>query len=221
MSSAQKGEHAVEDVSIKMRVPATLPKAARLALAEIAHQIQALTRQIDKLERGIVGEVKRDEDMRRLITFPGVGAITATSVKALVPDPEGFKSGRHFAAWLGLTPKPDSSGGKETARRHIENGESDAPLAACLWRDVGLATREGQQESAAVANRAFGAAAFQGSRGRACQQDREDHVGAAHQGRKLSKYWRGKRRSTCLSRTTTRTECLARSRTEARCMTRR
>ncbi|WP_247338360.1 transposase, partial [Bradyrhizobium sp. CW4] len=83
-----------------------LPKAARLALAEIADQIQALTGQIDKLERGIVGEVKRDEDMRRLITIPGVGAIRAASVKTLVPDPEGFKSGRHFAAWLGLTPKP-------------------------------------------------------------------------------------------------------------------
>ncbi|MDH2407012.1 hypothetical protein QCM77_45445 [Bradyrhizobium sp. SSUT18] len=56
-----------------------LPKAARLALAEIADQIEALTRQIDKLERGIVGEVKRDEDMRRLITITGVGAITAAS----------------------------------------------------------------------------------------------------------------------------------------------
>ncbi len=90
-----------------------LPKAARLALAEIADQIEALTRQIDKLERGIVAEAKRDEDMRRLTTIPGVGAITAASVKALVPDPDGFKSGRHFAAWLGLTPKPHSSGGKE------------------------------------------------------------------------------------------------------------
>ncbi|WP_353834306.1 hypothetical protein [Mesorhizobium sp.] len=70
-----------------------LPKAARLALAEIADQIEALTRQIDKLERGIVGEAKRDDDMRRLTTIPGVGA-----VKALVPDPGGFKSGRHFAA---------------------------------------------------------------------------------------------------------------------------
>ena len=90
-----------------------LPKAARLALAEIANQIEALTRQIDKLEREIVAEAKRDEDMRRLTTIPGVGAITAASVTALVPDPDGFKSGRHFAAWLGLTPKSHSSGGKE------------------------------------------------------------------------------------------------------------
>ena len=51
--------------------------------------------------------------MRRLTAIPGVGAITAASVKALVPDPDGFKSGRHFAAWLGLTPKSHSSGGKE------------------------------------------------------------------------------------------------------------
>ena len=90
-----------------------LPGAARLALAELADQIEVLTGQIDKLERGIVGEVKRDGDMRRLLTIPGVGAITAASVKALVPDPAGFKSSRHFAAWLGLTPKSHPSGGKE------------------------------------------------------------------------------------------------------------
>jgi transposase len=51
--------------------------------------------------------------MRRLATIPGVGPITAASIKALVPDPGGFKSGRHFAAWLGLTPRSHSSGGKE------------------------------------------------------------------------------------------------------------
>lgn len=90
-----------------------LPKAARLALSAIADQIEALTRQINALEREIVREAKRDEDMLRLATIPGVGAITAASIKALVPDPHGFKSGRHFAAWLGLTPKSHSSGGKE------------------------------------------------------------------------------------------------------------
>ena len=56
--------------------------------------------------------------MRRLTTIPGVGAITAASIKALVPDPAGFKSGRHLAAWLGLTPKSHSSGGKERLGRY-------------------------------------------------------------------------------------------------------
>jgi transposase len=90
-----------------------LPKAARFALTTIADQIEALGLQINKLERELVAEAKRDQDMRRLTTIPGVGAITAASIKALIPDPSGFKSGRHLAAWLGLTPKPHSSGGTE------------------------------------------------------------------------------------------------------------
>ena len=89
-----------------------LPKAARLALAEIADQIEAMTRQSVNLERRIVAEATRDEDMR-MTTIPGVGAIAATSTKALVPDSDGFKSGRHFAAWLELTAKPLSNSGKE------------------------------------------------------------------------------------------------------------
>jgi transposase len=98
---------------VRDEADARLPKAARFALIELANQIEGLVRQIDRLERKIVVEAKQDEDLRRLTTIPGVGAIIAASVKALVPDPAGFKSGRHFAAWLGLTPKPHSSGGKE------------------------------------------------------------------------------------------------------------
>ncbi len=90
-----------------------LPNAARFALAAIANQIEASRRQIDAIERAIVRESKCDEDMRRMATIQGFGAITAASIKALVPDSGGFKSARHFAAWLGVTPKPHSSGGKE------------------------------------------------------------------------------------------------------------
>lgn len=72
-----------------------LPTAARFALRQIADQIEMLVRQIDRLEREIVADARRDDDdMRRLTTIPGVGAITAASVMALVPDPDGFKSGR-------------------------------------------------------------------------------------------------------------------------------
>ena len=107
---------------VRDETDARLPKAARFALTEIADQIEMLRQQIDKLERDIVTEAKRDEDMRRLNTIPGVGAITAASMKALVPDADGFKSGRHFAAWLGLTPKPHSSGGMERLGRISKMG---------------------------------------------------------------------------------------------------
>lgn len=99
-----------------------LPKAARIALMEVASQVDALKTQIEKLEQAIVATVRRDDDARRLVTIPGVGAIIAASVRALVPDPGGFKSGRHFAAWLGLTPKPHSSGGKERLGRISKMG---------------------------------------------------------------------------------------------------
>ncbi|MVT71512.1 transposase, partial [Bradyrhizobium pachyrhizi] len=72
-----------------------LPTAARVALTAVADQIEAQADQIDKLERAIVAAAKTDKDMRRLTTIPGIGAITAATIKALVPDPGGFKSSRH------------------------------------------------------------------------------------------------------------------------------
>jgi transposase len=90
-----------------------LPPAARTALKLLADQIEVLTVRVDTLGREIVAEVRRDDTMRRLATIPGVGPITAATIQALVPDPGAFTSGRHFAAWIGLTPKMHSSGGKE------------------------------------------------------------------------------------------------------------
>jgi len=99
-----------------------LPPAARFALTEIVDQIEMLAAQIDKLEREIVVQARQDDEMRRLATIPGVGAIIAMAVKAFVPDPAGFKSARHFAAWIGLTPKAHSSGGKERLGRISKMG---------------------------------------------------------------------------------------------------
>jgi transposase len=59
---------------------------------------------------------RSDLASRRLATIPGVGPITASAIAASVPDASLFRSGRQFAAWLALTPKAHSSGGKE---RHV------------------------------------------------------------------------------------------------------
>lgn len=90
-----------------------IPAAARPALDAILRQVEALGQELKHLERTIVATARSDPDAQRLTTIPGVGAITAASITALVPDMRGFKSARHFAAWLGLTPRPHSSGGKE------------------------------------------------------------------------------------------------------------
>jgi transposase len=110
---------------VRDETDARLPPAARFALMAVVDQIGALAGQIDRLERSIVTGAKRDEDMRRLTTIPGVGAITAATIKSLVPDPGGFKSGRHFAAWLGLAPRPHSSGGKERLGRISKMGNPE------------------------------------------------------------------------------------------------
>ncbi len=65
-----------------------LPQAALFSLGELANQIEWTKKRIDKLERAIVFEAKRDEDMQRLAMIPGVGAIIAASIKALIPDPQ-------------------------------------------------------------------------------------------------------------------------------------
>jgi len=90
-----------------------LPATARFALKALADQIDGLSEAIDQLEAKIVADVRRDTAARRLTTIPGIGPISAAAITALVPDIAGFTSGRHFAAWIGLTPKPHSSGGKE------------------------------------------------------------------------------------------------------------
>ena len=58
-------------------------------------------------------EHKANPVSRRLATIPGIGPITASAIAATVPDPGLFRSGRELAAWIGLVPKPHSSGGKE------------------------------------------------------------------------------------------------------------
>jgi len=58
----------------------------------------------------------------RLETIPGVGFVTASALASFVPDPEVFRSGRHFAAWLGLVPRQNSSGGKTRLGRISKQG---------------------------------------------------------------------------------------------------
>jgi transposase len=71
-----------------------------------AREIAALSGELKRLERGIVAAAKHDPDIWRLATIPGVGAITAASIKTLLPDIGGFKSARHFASCWYWAPWP-------------------------------------------------------------------------------------------------------------------
>ena len=64
------------------------------------------------LDRQLIAWHTESEASRRLAGIPGIGVITATALAATVTDPDQFRSGRQFAAWLGLTPQQHSTGGK-------------------------------------------------------------------------------------------------------------
>jgi transposase len=88
-----------------------IPKAARDTLAFLAARVAELDERIDALEADMQRKHKANPTSVRLAAVPGIGPITALSL-TLGVDPHQFKSGRHFAAWLGLTPKEHSTGGR-------------------------------------------------------------------------------------------------------------
>ncbi len=90
-----------------------LPKLARSALRGLASELEALGERVKEVEGAILVWHKDNEASRRLATIPGIGPITASAIVATVTDPTQFHSARQFAAWIGLVPKQNSSGGKE------------------------------------------------------------------------------------------------------------
>jgi len=89
-----------------------VPAMARQVLKVIAGQIGEVQGRIAALEAEILTWHKSNPVSQRLATIPGIGPIIATAIAATVPDPSMFHSGREFAAWLGLVPRQNSTGGK-------------------------------------------------------------------------------------------------------------
>lgn len=111
---APKGRaHVRELVEALASGTAPIPELARQTLLLIAGMIDGLSRQIRAIEVELMAWHRATAECRRLETIPGIGFITATALAATVGDARVFRSGRQFAAWLGLVPKQHSSGGKE------------------------------------------------------------------------------------------------------------
>jgi transposase len=90
-----------------------LPEVSRSCLRMLADQFSMVKAHILELDRAIVADVRRSESAKRLMAIPGVGPLLASAMVAAVPDPAMFRSGRNLAAWIGLVPRQNSSGGKE------------------------------------------------------------------------------------------------------------
>ena len=92
---------------------AALPADARMPLDLLVGQFADTKARIDTITADLRRAAEADETARRLQTMPGIGPITASILAATLPDVSAFRSARDLSAWLGLTPKPNSSGGKE------------------------------------------------------------------------------------------------------------
>ena len=90
-----------------------IPDIARACVAALGVQLRALKAQILEFDRQIMRWHRSHETSKRLDEIPGVGPALATALVASIADPNAFRSGRDFSAWIGLVPKQHSSGGKD------------------------------------------------------------------------------------------------------------
>jgi transposase len=159
-------------IKIVSEAPAeALPDMVRATLSGFLDTIAAIGGQLDAIERRLGAWHKKDDRSKRLDSVPGIGLVIATACRALVPDPKLFKNGRHFAAWIGIVPKLDGTGGKTRLLRISKAGNrylrrlfvlgatsllksmanKTTPLA--LWMQGLLARRSRRAVTIALANK--------------------------------------------------------------------
>jgi transposase len=109
-----KGIHNVDRLP---EAAAQAPEAARPALDLLADQLHDLRGRIETVTKRIEAAQKADPLARRLATIPGLGPIASSAFAVTTPAVAAFRPARDCSAWLGLTPKPHSSGGRERLGR--------------------------------------------------------------------------------------------------------
>ena len=100
----------------------SIPVLAKAALRPLVARLRATEKATSALDNEIVAWHKNNEASLRLAMIPGVGYLTASVIAATAPDPSYFRSGREFAACVGLVPRQNSSGGKEQLGRISKQG---------------------------------------------------------------------------------------------------
>ena len=123
--TVRKGVHHIRCFAEELQAddgPA-LPSAAQTVILSLCEQLLILHARSKDLEAEIFAASRTDDRMKLLETIPGIGPVTASGIVATVGSPHQFKSGREFAAWLGLTPLNRSSGGKERLGRISKMGD--------------------------------------------------------------------------------------------------
>ena len=100
-----------------------IPGIAREVFADAGQQLRELDARIAAYDRRIAALARASAPVQRLMKIEGVGPVTATALVASVGDAHVFRNGRQFAAWLGLTPRQHSTGGKQRLSAMTKHGD--------------------------------------------------------------------------------------------------
>jgi transposase len=121
---APQGLHHVEVLTVAIaHEEERLPALARSILQMLVDQLHDTMARIREIELRLTKWHRQSRVSQLLATVPGVGIMGASAIAATVTDPSLFRSGREFAAWLGMTPRQNSSGGKERLGRTSKRGD--------------------------------------------------------------------------------------------------
>ena len=148
-----------------------VPETARFALEALFTAMDHMNEVIEQLEARIRVHMKALEATRRLMTIPGIGPITAFALTTYAADMSHFRNGREFAAWIGITPREHSTGGRHRTDAITKMGQRDLrcllvqgamavyrqarlkPHAASPWLQRMMATKPPKVVAVAVANK--------------------------------------------------------------------
>ena len=109
---APRGLAHLEPLIARIEADQTLPDLVRDMFAMLVGQYRHVSAQATEIEARLLAHHRASEPSRRLAEVPAIGPVIAAALTAKVADPKGFRSARDFAAWVGLTPRDHSTGGK-------------------------------------------------------------------------------------------------------------
>lgn len=122
---AAKGADKIEPLLARIAQDEKLPNLVRELFAVQGREYARLEAELKQIEAKLLAWHRADALSQRLAQIPSIGPIIATRLVMKTPDPAAFRSGRHFAAWLGLTPKDHSTGGKTRLGKITRAGDED------------------------------------------------------------------------------------------------
>lgn len=128
--TAAKGLAKIEPLFVRIAQDQRLPALAKELFQTLAEEYARLNTQLQKIEVKLMAWHRHNELSKRLAQVPGIGPVIATVLAVKVGDPKAFRSGRDFAAWIGLTPKDHSTGGK--TRQGVITRAGDGMLRSVL-----------------------------------------------------------------------------------------